>query len=191
MISKSLKLHSHNIFKSLKMKHIWWRYKWVLFGDGFSLPYSFSFALQRWFLRVWSCTHSHNIFESLKMKHIWWRYKWVLFGDVFNLLYSFSFALQRWSLRVWSCTPITLLNHSKWSTYDEDINECYLVMGSVYLLIFLCTSQRWFLRVWSCTPITFLNHSKWSTYDEDINECYLVMGSVYPTHFPLHFKDDF
>jgi len=52
--------------------------------------------------------------------------------------------------------------------------------------------QRWFLKVWSCTPITFLNHSKWSTYDEDINECYLVMGSaVYPTHFPLHFRDDF
>jgi hypothetical protein len=97
MISKSLKLHSHNIFKSLKMKHIWWRYKWVLFGDGFSsLPYSFSFAL-----------------------------------------------------------------------------------------------QRWFLRDWSCTPMTFLNQSKWSTYDEDIKQCYLVMGSVYPTHFPLHFKDDF
>jgi hypothetical protein len=42
--------------------------------------------------------------------------------------YSFSFALQRWFLELQVATPKTFLNHSKWSTYDEDINKC-LVIG--------------------------------------------------------------
>jgi len=42
--------------------------------------------------------------------------------------YSFFLAFERWFLKLWSNTPLNILNHSKWSTNDEDINNCF-VMG--------------------------------------------------------------
>jgi len=67
--------------------------------------YSFSFALQRWFQFAWGGAPVH--FKSLKMKQIWWRY--LHFKDGFTLL---EVALPY------------ILNHSKWSKYDEGINKC-------------------------------------------------------------------
>jgi hypothetical protein len=39
--------------------------------------------------------------------------------------YSFSFKFQRWILK-FEVTLHNILNHSKWNTYDEDINNWWI-----------------------------------------------------------------
>ncbi len=47
--------------------------------------------------------------------------------------------------RAWGDTPIIFLNHSKWSTYEEDLKKCsmirqWLVMGSSTFIHPKCTA---------------------------------------------------
>jgi hypothetical protein len=77
-----------------------------------------------------------------KKEHIWKLKN--LFFFLFFFRYSFSFALQRWFLELQVALSY-ILNHSKWSTYDENINKC-LVIGRQSMVgqSTLLSEQAWF-----------------------------------------------
>jgi hypothetical protein len=60
--------------------------------------------------------------------------------------YSFSFALQKWFLEL-KVASHKILNHSEWSTYDEDINkhsviDSWSVMDQFTLLNFAMSQKE-------------------------------------------------